>query len=71
MKKRAKKKFPKGWDEKRAKAVLRHYESLDEKAQAAEDEAAFRAPGHTVMVIPHDLVPAVRRLLAKKPAHRT
>lgn len=66
MKKPTKKKFPKGWNEKRVKAVVRHYESLDQTAQVAEDEAALKAPGHTVMVIPSDLVPAVRALLAKR-----
>jgi hypothetical protein len=31
----------------------------------AEDEAAFAESGDTVMKVPHDLVPAVRELIAK------
>ena len=34
---------------------------------AEEIEAAFEAEGHTVMVIPTDLVPAVRALLSESP----
>jgi hypothetical protein len=31
----------------------------------AEDEAAFEKQGHTVMVVPDELVPAVRELIAE------
>jgi hypothetical protein len=31
----------------------------------AEDEAAFAESDDTVMKVPHDLVPAVRELIAK------
>ena len=55
---------PAGWDEDRIQRVLAHYESQDEDAATAEDEAAFRHPDSTLMPIPHDLVPEVQRLLA-------
>jgi hypothetical protein len=58
-------KFPPGWDEERVQRVLDHYATLSEEAALVEDEAAFEAPGHTVMVVPRDLVPAVRELIAK------
>jgi len=58
-------KFPTGWDEKRVKEVLAHYESQTEEEAVAEDEAAFEAAGQTVMEIPTDLVPKVRELIAK------
>ena len=58
-------KFPAGWDEKRVKEVLAHYESQTEEEAVAEDEATFEVPGHTVMEIPIELVPKVRELLAK------
>ena len=59
-------KFPPGWDEARVRKLIEHYENLDEDAQVAEEEAAREAEGQTVMVIPCDLVPAVRELIARK-----
>ncbi len=59
-------KFPKGWDEERVKRVLAHYESQSEDEATAEDEAAWEDSSQTFMEIPNDLIPAVRRLLAKR-----
>ena len=58
-------KYPPGWNEKRVKEVLAHYESQTEEETVAEDEAAFEAVGQTVMEIPTELVPKVRELIAK------
>jgi len=58
-------KFPPGWDENRVREVLGHYDSQSEEEAVAEDEAAFEAPGQTVMDVPTELVPAVRELIAK------
>lgn len=58
-------KFPSGWDEDRVQRVLAHYETQSEGEAVAEDEAAFEAPGQTVMEVPSELVPAVRELIAK------
>ena len=58
--------FPPGWDEERVRKVLAHYENQSEEEALAEDEAAFEDPKQTVMVIPNELVPAVRELLAKR-----
>jgi hypothetical protein len=60
--------FPPGWDHARVKRVLEHYEHQTEEEAVAEDEAAFEAPGQTVMEIPTVLVPAVRELIAKHEA---
>ena len=59
-------KFPPGWNEERVKKVLAHYESQSEDESVAEDEAAYEAPGQTIMEVPTDLVPAVRELIAKR-----
>ena len=59
-------KFPPGWNEERVKKVLAHYESQSEDEAVAEDEAAYEAPGQTVMEVPTDLVPTVRELIAKR-----
>jgi hypothetical protein len=70
QKKKAKMKqgvFPPGWDAERVRRVLAHYESQSEEA-VAEDEAAFEAPGQTVMEVPSDKVSAIRELIAKHKA---
>jgi hypothetical protein len=58
-------KFPEGWDEKRVKAVIAHYESQGEDSAVAEDEAGVE-PSETVMRVPADLVPVFRELIAKR-----
>lgn len=59
--------FPPGWDEARVQAVIAHYDAQTEDEALAEDEAAFEDTSQTVMVIPNDLVPAVRALLTESP----
>ena len=58
-------KFPPGWDEERVQKVLMHYEEQTEDEAVAEDEAAFEDSTQTMMEVPHELVPAVRELIAK------
>jgi hypothetical protein len=57
--------FPAGWDEERVQRVLAHYENQTEDEAVAEDEAAFEAEGQTVMIVPTELVPAIRELLGR------
>jgi hypothetical protein len=59
-------KYPPGWDEKRVRAVLAHYENQTEDEAVAEDEAAFEDSTSTFMKVPNELVPKVRELIAKK-----
>jgi hypothetical protein len=59
-------KFPPGWDEKRVRKVLEHYENQTEDEAVAEDEAAYQAEGQTVMIVPTELVPAIRQLLGRR-----
>jgi hypothetical protein len=56
--------YPPGWDEKRVKQVLGHYEAQDDEQAIAEDEAAYETTTHTVMSVPVDLVPLVRDIIA-------
>ena len=58
--------FPPGWDEERVQKVLAHYENQTEEEAVAEDEAAYEAEGQTVMIVPTELVPAIRRLLGRR-----
>ena len=58
--------FPKGWNADRVQRLLSHYESQSEAEAVAEDEAAFDQHGQTTMVVPTELVPEIRKLLAKR-----
>jgi hypothetical protein len=57
-------KFPPGWDEKRIRRVLKHYERQTEEEALLEDRAAFSRGGATVMKVPGRLVQVVRNLIA-------
>jgi hypothetical protein len=57
--------FPLGWDEKKVRTVLGHYEQQTEDEAVAEDEAAFEDRDQTFMEVPNDLVPKIRSLIAR------
>ncbi len=57
--------FPPGWDEERVRGLVRHYDSLTDEEWVADDDAAFEDTSHSVMVVPNELVPAVRALLSE------
>lgn len=59
--------FPPGWDEERVKRVILHYEQQSDEEAIAEDEAAFES-AQALVNVPHDLLPAVRELIAKHDA---
>jgi hypothetical protein len=61
-----KQKLPRGWDEQRIQKVLDHYEDQTEDEAVAEDEAAYKAQDQTVMIVPTELVPAIRQLLGHR-----
>jgi len=58
--------FPPGWDEKRVRALIEHYENQTEEEQVAEHEAAYEAAGQTMIGVPTRLVPDVRQLIARR-----
>ena len=60
-----KNRFPAGWDEKIVREVIDHYENQTEEEALAEDEAAFEDQTQTLMLIPNELVPIVRELIAR------
>ncbi len=60
-------KFPPGWDAERVRRLIAHYDALDEEHQVAEDEAAQEQPNQTTVVVPVDLMPAIREMLAHRP----
>lgn len=59
-------KFPPGWDESRVRRVLDHCEAQTDNEAAIEDQEAFESTTHTAMVVPVELVPEVRQLIAKR-----
>jgi hypothetical protein len=58
--------YPRGWNRKRAQDVADYYDNQSDDAAIAEAEAAYGTPGTTMMQIPIQLVPAVRKLIGKK-----
>ena len=58
-------KLPKGWKEAKLRRVLAHYEEQTEEDALLEDEAGIQSK-ETVMTVPHELVPRVRELIAKR-----
>ncbi len=58
--------FPAGWDQARVERLIAHYDALDDDEWIAEDEAAETAEGQTLMIVPTELVPTVRELIARK-----
>ena len=57
--------FPSGWDEGRVRRLLEHYEEQSEDDAVAEDEASFGDSGTAFVEVPKELVPEVRRLIAR------
>lgn len=55
--------FPPGWDDARVQEVIRYYEARmdDDLVEELENDL----DGHTVMVVPTKLVPAIEKLLAQ------
>ena len=54
--------FPAGWDAERVKRLIDYYERLSEDEQVAEDEAeAAEREGQTVITVPEELLPEIRR----------
>lgn len=58
-------KYPPGWNEKRVRKVLRHYERQTEDDAVTEDEAARADDQETVIIVPKRLLPAIRNLVQR------
>ncbi len=57
--------FPPGWDGERVRRVLSHYEQQTEEEAVAEDEAAYEHDDYSMVKIPNELVPRVRKLISE------
>jgi hypothetical protein len=58
--------LPRGWSEKRVQEVARYYDTQTDEEGAAEYEAAMKLEAMTMMLVPRDLVPEIRRLIARR-----
>ena len=59
-------KYPAGWNERKVRRLVKHYESQTEDEAIAEDEAAFELKDQAVMVVPKKLVPKITRLIEEQ-----
>ncbi len=57
--------FPAGWDEERVRRLLERYEGQTEAEAIAEDEAALELADQVFVEVPRELVPEVRKLIAR------
>jgi hypothetical protein len=58
--------YPKGLNRKKVRELVEHYENQTDEEAIAEAEAAYRNPATTMMQIPVELVPQVRKLITKR-----
>jgi hypothetical protein len=58
--------FPRGWNEKRVKEVIAFYDKQTEDEELAEYEAAMKIEGQTMMLVPTNLVDAIRQFIAER-----
>ena len=74
-------KLPEGWDEERIRAIIDYYDNQTEEEAIAEAEAAYVDPNSSIVIVPNELMPEIRKLLGqhqdrldaaerKKPAKR-
>jgi hypothetical protein len=58
--------YPPSWDKERVDRVLEHYETQTDEEALAEDEAAYESTEETTMEVPVELVPEIRKLIARR-----
>jgi len=56
--------LPRGWTEKQIRDLAEYYDNQSEEEQVAEHEAAYKASNQSMIAVPIDLVPEVRKLIA-------
>ena len=63
MKLKVNQEFPPGWNEKKTREVIAHYDQQTDEEAAAEIESAPEVGGHTWLAVPAELVQIVTRLI--------
>jgi uncharacterized phage protein (TIGR02220 family) len=62
-KKPVKQRFPRGWNQERVQKVIDYYDKQTEDEELAEYEAAMTVNGQSLVLVPTELVPEVRRFI--------
>jgi hypothetical protein len=57
--------FPPGWDAEKVKALADYYDNQTDDEAIAEAEEALEAEGQTLVMVPSELMPTIRALIAK------
>jgi hypothetical protein len=57
--------FPPGWDAEKVKALADYYDNQSDEEAVAEAEAALETEGQTLVMVPTELMPTIRDLIAK------
>ena len=65
VKKKVHQEFPPGWDAEKVRALAEYYDNQSDEEALAEDEAALESEGQTLVMVPNELMPTIRALLAK------
>ncbi len=60
-----KQQFPPGWDAERVKALADYYDHRSDDEAIAEADAALEAEGQTLVMVPVELLPAIREVIAR------
>jgi len=63
--KRIKQTYPRGWNERRVRAVAKYYDELSDEQLAREIEKAPEVTEEKLMLVPAELVPTVQKLIAR------
>jgi len=64
-----KQRFPPGWNQKRVQKLIAYYDTQTEDQELAEYEAAMRVNGRSLLLVPTELVPEIRRFIRDRRDH--
>ncbi len=57
--------FPPGWNERKVRAVIQHYDRLAEDELAHEIETAQEVKEETLISVPTELLPTIQQLIVR------
>jgi hypothetical protein len=63
--KKTKQEFPPGWNERKVRAVIQHYDGMTDDELAHEIETAKEVREETLISVPTELLPAVQKLIVR------
>jgi O-phosphoseryl-tRNA(Cys) synthetase len=63
--KKTEQEFPPGWNERKVRAVIQHYDQMTDDELAHEIETAQEVNDETLISVPTKLLPAVQRLIIR------